>query len=197
MFGFLFRIFFKLVLAVAAAALTVLVVIYWIPDLQKSLLNHYLDQDIRRSYQIDHFQVRHNGIDLEGVFVLDGGNGLQLDQLKLEGNVLRSAMRKKFKADGGYIKGLFIDLSLLRQGEMIDLNDYLLSSSQATRESWLAMQLQRALAVLPQNNWQYEIRNVRVDGSLLMEDLYLEFDLLIEEATPEGASLRLYDFELH
>lgn len=197
MFRFLFRFLFKLVLAVAAAALTVLVIIYWLPDLQKSLLKHFLEKDIRRSYQVEHFQVRHNGIEIDGVFVLDGGNGLQLDALKLEGNVLRSVLRRKLTFDGGYVEGLFIDLSLLRQGEMIDLNDYLRSSSQTTRENWLGTQLQRVLAVIPQNNWQYEIRNVPVEGSLLMEDFYLEFDLLIEEATADGANLRLIKFELH
>lgn len=197
MIRLLFRLFFNLLLAVIAAALTVLVIVYWIPDIQKALLEHYLEQDPRRSYQIEHFQVQHNGIDLNGVFVLDGSNGLQLDKMRLDGNVARSAFRNHIKVTGGQIDGLFIDLSHIRQGEMIDVHNYLLSSSQDNREIWFGTQLQRALAVLPQNNWPYDIRDLNVEGSLLMEELYLQFSLQIEQATPEQISIKLQKFELH
>lgn len=197
MFRRFFRFLFNLFLAALAAGFTVLLVLYWFPDMQKSLLLRYLENDPRRSYQVEHMQLRFNGFEGTGIFVLDGGNGVQLDQINLAGPLLFSALRREVKVTSGRMDGVFIDLSMMHAGGSFDPANFLTEANEYQRKRWMTEQIRRVLSYLDQQGWTYDIRDVHIDGSLLMPGFYLQFVLEVERADNDAIELEVLSFELN
>lgn len=194
MFRLLFKLLFNLVLALIAAVLSVAVVVFFVPDLQKSILLHFLDKDPRRGYQIESFKLHPDGLEASNIFVLEGLNGVEIRELELRGALLPLLTQRKIVVNSGRFERVFIDLSHLRAGDMVDMGRYLNEISSEDHERWMTQQAVRSLSLLDQRGWNYEIRDVQVDGSLLLPDAFAEFRFRIVEATPEGVVIDLESF---
>lgn len=194
MFRFLFKLLFNLILALVAAVLSVAVVVFFVPDLQKSILLHFLEQDPRRTYQMESFKLYPDGLEAKGVFVLEGLNGVEIKEIELRGSFLPLVTERKVVVHSGTFESVFIDLSQLRVGEMLDMGQYLNEVGPEEHERWMAQQSVRSLSLLDQRGWDYDIRDVQVQGSLLLPDAFVDFQFRILEATPDGVSIELEQF---
>lgn len=194
MFRFLFKLLFNLILALVAATLSVAVVVFFVPDLQKSILLHFLEQDPRRSYQMEAFKLHPDGVEASGIFVLEGLNGVEIREVELRGSLLPLATQRKIQVTSGRFERVFIDLSQMRVGDMLDMGEYLNEVGSEDHERWMTQQAVRSLSFLDQRGWNYDIRDVQVHGSLLLPDAFVDFRFRIVEATPEGVLIDLESF---
>ncbi|MCC5834652.1 MAG: hypothetical protein JJU20_07960 [Opitutales bacterium] len=194
MFRLLFKLLFNLALALIAAVLTVAVVVFFVPDLQKSILLHFLEKDPRRSYQMESFKVFPDGLEARGIFVLEGLNGVEIKDLELRGSLLPLVTERKIVVSSGNFERVFIDLSQMRVGDMLDMGQYLNEVGPEEHERWMRQQSIRSLSLLDQRGWDYDIRDVQVQGSLLLPDAFVDFQFRILEATPDGVTIELEQF---
>ncbi len=194
MFRLLFKLLFNLVLALIAAVLSVAVVVFFVPDLQKSILLHFLEKDPRRSYQMESFKVFPDGLEARGIFVLEGLNGVEIKDLELRGSLLPLVTERKIVVSSGNFERVFVDLSQMRVGDMLDMGQYLNEVGPEEHENWMRQQSIRSLSLLDQRGWDYDIRDVQVQGSLLLPDAFVDFQFRILEATPDGVTMELEQF---
>ena len=197
MFRFIRRFLTNLILALLAAALSVGCVIYLLPDLQRTLLMHFLERDQQRSFQLEHVQLSYRSLEMHGLFVLEGLNGIQMEQMELELNPLQCLWRRGLVVNRGHVEGLFIDLSQLGSGENLEIREFLQQAESAGRARWLEGQTQRLLSHLVQRGFTYEINDLKLDGQLLMEDFMLEFVVRLVQADPDSIELEILEFSLY
>jgi len=106
----LLRVVFLALAALLAAVLTLVMVAYFSPAVQKRLVLGAIPEAPGRSVQVEHVKIGLSKIELRGFFLLQGVEGIQLDALEVEYAPL-AALRGELVIKRGRVSNLLVDIS--------------------------------------------------------------------------------------
>lgn len=148
-----------------------------------------LENDVARQWEIGAVRLTPNQIRIENLFMLQGGNGIELERLQCRGPFWQYVINQHVEVREGEVRDLFLDVSNLPKSSF---DEEMLKAEGKPPEWWGARIHQAMQSVLPAGS-SARLENVKIRGNALLPGkVEIPLDLFIEVAdTRDPDSIRV------
>lgn len=180
----LLRTLMAFVLAVVALLLTAAIVVLLKPDWRTQAIDRGLESATGWKWSFEATKVGWNHFAADGVFVIQGAQGVQAEHLDFRIETLRMVREQALVVESGSIDGALIDLSTIPPAALGLTREQLrYLPAVADRNEAADLLVEAALGRFAAQGVPFELSNLTVSGSaLLPEGRGFEFVILIDEA---------------
>lgn len=185
----LIKFLMKLALAFLAVCLTFLIIFLLLPSWQKAVVEKTLARDEDRRWQVESVRLGPTGLEVGGLFMLDGPVGAEVGLAQLEGPFWKIPLSGMLEVDSGEISGFFVDVSKVRVGDLTseDWQSFLerVSGDVEFWEERLGLILQKISA----SGYAMSLKNIEIRGNVLMPgERMIPVSMMVIEADSREAS---------
>lgn len=174
--------------AVAAVILTVLLIFFLSPSLQRWMVEAELERVWGAgSVQLDQVRLQPGSIELQGLYILQRGGGWQVRELQAQTSLL-ALLRRDLRLTDGHLSGLQVDLSQENPARLLSALPELARLPNDLRPDVLSLQAAEAFeALLSLSGWSLDLDNLQVEGVLFLPGGY-RVPLQLPVAAPQSGS---------
>ncbi len=162
------KFFFNVILALLAVGITFLVIFFLRPGWQQAALERLMEADPQRQWQVESVDLSPGQVLLEGLFVLDGPVGLEVEKLQLEGPFWSIPLRRQLSVKTGDLTGIFLDLSEVKVGDLTSRDWQEFVQRVAEDEDFWEERVDLVLSKASAVGLDIRLENVEVSGEALL-----------------------------
>lgn len=164
----LFKLFFNLILAGIAVALTLGILLFLNPSWQKAAVEEVLARDTARKWQVEKVAIHPAQIELEEVFMLEGEVGAEAKLIQVNGPLWKAPFTGLVEVESGLVDGLEVDLSQVRVADASAKDYQLFIRNLSGNEEFWKGRIALVLGKFSATGFDLHIRNTQLSGRVLM-----------------------------